>query len=102
MVKNMVTKKSTRSHNHGNVITIDPDMMYARKLHHDEKHSGWHIFKSIFWAIYLFVMGAILYLAVPQLSISKFFGWALIILAIFLIIYGFSKSLHLKLMKRYA
>lgn len=98
----MVTKRSTKSHDRGSVITINPDMMYSRKLHHDEKHSGWHIFRSIFWAIYLFVIGAILYLAVPPLTTPKFFGWTLIILAIFLVIYGFSKSLHLKLMKRYA
>lgn len=98
-----VRRRASTTGNRKTVIAIDPDMMYARKLHHDEKHSGWHIFKAVFWAIYLFVMGVILYTTVPSvIGITQFFGWALIIIAIFLVVFGFSKSLHLKLMKRYA
>ncbi|MCL5093366.1 MAG: hypothetical protein M1128_02780 [Candidatus Marsarchaeota archaeon] len=82
------------------VITIDPSLEYSRRLHYNEKHSGWQIFKSIYWSIYVFIMGVILY-AVPMAT-SQFFGWALMLFALFFIVYGFSTSLHLKLMKRYA
>lgn len=94
---------SSESRGHKSVVTLDPDMMYKRRLHYEEKHSGWHIFKSVYWAIYIFVVGVILYSYVPsKISYPQFFGWFLIILSLFVIIYGFSKSLHLKLMKRYA
>ena len=35
-------------------------------------------------------------------SLQGFFGWALVLFAIFYIVFGFTASLHLKLMKRYA
>ncbi len=99
----MASRRTATAGSRKTVVVVDPEMMYARKLHHDEKHSGWHIFKSVFWAIYLFVVGVILYTTVPSLmGVAQFFGWSLIILAIFLVVFGFSKSLHLKLMKRYA
>jgi hypothetical protein len=85
------------------VVTIDPSMQYSRQLHHEERHSGWHIFRALYWGIYLFFIGTMLYLYVPvRMSVAKFFGMSLLILAIFYIVYGFVTALHLKLMKRYA
>lgn len=76
---------------------------YKRHLHYLEKHSGWHIFKGIFWGIYLFILGLLLISLVPtNLSYTDFLGWALILLSFFVVIYGFTTSLHSKLMKRYA
>ena len=83
--------------------TSDLEQAYKRHLHYREKHSGWHIFTGVFWGIYLFMMGIILVTLVPStLSYTGFFGWGLILLSFFLIIFGFTSSLHLKLMKRYA
>jgi len=33
---------------------------------------------------------------------TRFFGWSITLLALFVIVYGFSVSLHYKLMKKYA
>ncbi|MDE1856564.1 MAG: hypothetical protein KGH98_00605 [Candidatus Micrarchaeota archaeon] len=85
------------------VITIDPSLQYARELHYREKHSGWQIYKAVYWSIYIFVVGLMLATLVPvPMSLNQFIGFALVILALFTIVYGFSESLHLKLMKRYA
>ncbi len=85
------------------IVTIDPSMEYSRKLHYGEKHSGWAIFRSIYWSIYIFVFGVLLFTLVPAgMSVAAFFGIAAMVFAIFLIVYGFSTSLHLKLMKKYA
>ncbi len=85
------------------IVSIDPDMWFTRKLHYDEKHSVWHIFQSIFWATYIFIAGVMLYNSIPTAQgIMQFFGSAVVVLSIFLILYGFSKSLHLKLMEKYA
>ncbi len=92
-----------RSNGSGNVVTIDPTLAYERMLHFNEKHSGWHIFRALYWGIYVFVLGLILLADVPALvSIPSFFGWTLVLGAIFFIVYGFVTSLHLKLMKRHA
>ncbi|MCL5102322.1 MAG: hypothetical protein M1544_03135 [Candidatus Marsarchaeota archaeon] len=85
------------------VVELDPSMEYARRLHYNEKHSGWAIFRAIYWSIYIFVFGVLLYTLVPAgMPVSAFFGLAIMVLAIFVIVYGFSTSLHMKLMKRYA
>ncbi|MGC8648372.1 MAG: hypothetical protein ACP5SJ_02630 [Candidatus Micrarchaeia archaeon] len=86
-----------------NVIVIDPELQYDRMLHYKEKHSGWEIFKGVYWGVYVFILGVLLITKVPaQMAVPKFFGWALSLFAIFIIVYGFSMSLHYKLMKRYA
>jgi hypothetical protein len=86
-----------------NIIMIDPELSYKRRLHYQERHSGWNIFRGIYWGIYLFILGIILATLVPgSLGVAGFFGWALILMAIFVIVFGFASSLHLKLMKRYA
>lgn len=81
-----------------NVITIDPSLQYERMLHYKEKHSGWIIYRSVYWGIYVFVLGALL-LSGAVSTTQGFFGWALLLGAIFLIVNGFAQSLHLKLMK---
>ncbi len=85
------------------VVTIDPSMQYSRQLHYSEMHSGWAIFKAVYWSIYILFVGLILYSNVPGgMSVTQFFGISIMLLALFYIVYGFSTSLHLKLMKRYA
>jgi hypothetical protein len=81
-----------------NVITIDPTLQYERMLHYKEKHSGWIIYKSVFWGIYAFALGVLL-LSQVVTTVEGFLGWALMIGAIFVIVNGFAESLHLKLMK---
>jgi hypothetical protein len=86
-----------------NIITIDPELSYKRRLHYMEKHSGWHIFRAIYWGIYIFIIGMILATLVPgTIAYPLYFGWLLILFSLFLIVYGFASALHLKLMKRYA
>lgn len=85
-----------------NVMTLDPELYFQRHLQYREKHSSWHIFTGIFWGVYLFILGVMLISLVPAtLNYTGFFGWALVLLAFFVIVYGFASSLHLKLMKRY-
>lgn len=84
-------------------VTIDPSRQFERKLRYLEKHSGWHIFKSIYWGAYIFIMGLILLTLVPgTVSYSGFFGWALVLFALFYVLHGFAVSSHLKLMKKHA
>ncbi|MCL4373875.1 MAG: hypothetical protein M1360_03275 [Candidatus Marsarchaeota archaeon] len=83
-----------------NVVVIDPSIQYTRMLHYREKHSGWEIFKSIYWGIYILLLG--LFVLSSSITVASFLGFALITFALFFIVYGFSVSLHLKLMKRYA
>jgi uncharacterized membrane protein len=86
------------------VITIDPSMQYNRQLHFAERHSGWIVFKAVYWGMYLFVLGIMLLMLVlpAKIGLYSFVGWAVTILSLFIIVYGFSMGLHLKLMKRYA
>ncbi len=89
------------------VLVIDPSLQYERRLRYMEKHAGWEIFKRIFWGLYVFVVGIILlifYRTVPgaTINLESFFGWIFVIFAVFYIVFGFSTSLHLKLMRRYA
>ncbi len=84
-------------------IAIDPELWMKRMLHYEERHSGWVIFQAIYWSIYLLVIGVLLVsYARLALTVPIFFGISLFVLAIMLIIYGFTRSLHLKLMERYA
>ena len=45
----MAEKKKAESKN---VISVDPDLFYKRMLHYKEKHSGWEIYKAVYWGIY--------------------------------------------------
>ena len=85
------------------VITVDPSMQYSRMLHYREKHSGWEIYKAVYWGIYFFILGLLLLSQGTSMSLlSGFFGWALLIFSLFMIVFGFAAALHLKLMKKYA
>ena len=73
-----------------------------RMLHYRERHSGWHIFNALYWGIYLFVVGAILvFQTTLNYTLTLTAGVSLILLAVMVVVYGFVKSLHLKLMKKY-
>jgi FtsH-binding integral membrane protein len=84
------------------VIMIDPSLEYERMLSYKEKESMWMIYKTLFWGIYMLAVAILLIKYVPNgLSLTMFFGWSTILLALFTIVYGISVTLHLKLMKRY-
>jgi hypothetical protein len=84
------------------VVTVDPDIWMDRMLYYNEKHSGWVIFKSVYWAMYLLLVGGFLIFYtsanIPPQTIA---GISVVILAIMIIIYGFAQALHYKFMKRY-
>lgn len=83
-------------------MVVDPDLWMKRMLHYQEKHSGWIIFGSIYWSIYIFLIGIFLVSYVRLgFTLPIFLGVSLFVLAIMVIIYGFTRSLHLKLMERY-
>ena len=77
---------------------------FDRYLDYKARHSGWIVFRSVYWAIYLLVIGALLIvngkLSFP-ISWAMFFGVALVLLAVMVIIYGAAESLHHKLMRRH-
>jgi len=84
------------------VIVVDPELWMNRKLHYDEKRSGWQIFTSIYWSIFILVVGAMLiYYNTIGLTLYLFFGVVFFLFALMIIVYGFTASLHLKLMRRY-
>ena len=85
------------------VIQVDPDLYMRRMLHYNEKQSGWYIFSSVYWSVYLFIVGITLLLqSAAGYSVEVSVGISFVVLALMLIIYGAVSSLHLKLMKRYA
>ena len=93
-------------------VVVDPRLLYDRMLSYKEKHAGWAIFKALYWAIYIFAIGAFLLYVTQsaanatnfnamQINWAQFVGFALVLLAIFLAIFGLVESLHLKLMKKH-
>ncbi len=86
----------------GKVMKIDSSMDWERHLTYREKEAGWTVFRFLFWGIYVFVLGCMLIIAgftAPNLMI--FGGWALVLLAVFLVVYGFVSSLHYRLMRKH-
>ncbi|MGC8567977.1 MAG: hypothetical protein ACP5LP_01915 [Candidatus Micrarchaeia archaeon] len=83
------------------VVSVDPSLWFDRELKYKEKHSGWYIFQSLYWGVYLFALGLLLIGNVGGVTLTplEFLGWALVMGALFYIVYGFVISLHLKLMK---
>ncbi len=78
---------------------------FDRMLDYQVRHTGWIIFRSVYWAIYLLLLGTILlYYSVRNIDISlqAFFGYAFTIVSIMIIIYGFAEVLHHRLMRKYA
>lgn len=85
-----------------NSISIDPDRIMGRYLHYRERQSGFTIFRSLFWSIYLVIIGVLLELySSISFTVTTFLGTSILLLAVMLIISGFVNSLHQKLMKRY-
>lgn len=84
------------------IVTIDPSLQYARSLHYRERHSAWEIYKAVYWGLYVFVIGLLL-MTTSQSSfvLVNFVGVALVLFALFFVVYGFSISMHLKLIKKY-
>jgi len=84
------------------VVVVDPELWMNRHLHYQERQSGWKIFVSIYWSIYLLFISALLisYNSLG-LSLTSFFGASVFILSLMLIIYGITTALHFRLMKRY-
>lgn len=78
---------------------------FDRMLNYRVKHAGWIIFRAGYWAIYLLLLGLILlYYSARgvEVSLQFFFGLALSILSIMLILFGFAEIFHHKLMRKYA
>jgi len=77
---------------------------FDRYLDYKARHSGWIAFRSVFWAIYLLVIGVLLIvngrLSFP-ISWATFFGVALVLLAVMIVIYGVAELLHHKLMRKH-
>jgi hypothetical protein len=84
-------------------IAIDPTMQIEKHAIFREKQSGWEVYRAVYWGIYVFILGVLLLTAFPAATdFMSFFGWSLVLLALFVIVYGFVLSLHLKLMKKHA
>jgi len=78
---------------------------FDRMLAYNDKHAGWIVFRSIYWSMYLLMVGFTLLwysLQNMQLSLQLFVGYAFSIAAIMMIVYGFAETLHHKLMRKYA
>lgn len=84
------------------VVVVDPELYMKRMLHYRERHSVWHIFKSVYWAIFIFLVGSI-FMAQSFQGFPVVFtlGLSLVILSVFVLVYGFATALHTKLMKKY-
>ena len=81
-----------------------PTSDFDRMLAYRDRHAGWIVFRSVYWAIYLLLIGTVLLIASGsgvQLATQTFLGIALFILAIMIIVYGAAEVLHHKLMRRY-
>ncbi|MDE1860117.1 MAG: hypothetical protein KGH72_00170 [Candidatus Micrarchaeota archaeon] len=85
-----------------NVMVLDPKMYMERMLHYRERHHGWMLFQTSYWAIYITVISIIL-LSYGDINLTPtvFLGIAGLLLAVMLVIYGMVTSLHLKFMKKY-
>ena len=83
-------------------VTVDPSVQMMKHLQARERESGWEVYKAIYWSIYLFVLGLMLLTSVPGvLDIYGFIGWALLLLSMFIVVYGLVISLHLRLMRKH-
>jgi hypothetical protein len=80
--------------------TGDFGAYYEHKLDYMVKNSGWEIFKSIYWSVFVFIMGAILFSFVPNpFPETQFAGLAVMVFAMFYLVYGFAVSMHFRMMR---
>jgi hypothetical protein len=80
------------------------DNSFDRMLEYNVKHAGWIIFRSVYWAMYLLMLGILLlYYSAHNvtLSLQIFAGLSFSTLAMMIIVYGFAEVLHHKLMRKY-
>ncbi|MDE1865711.1 MAG: hypothetical protein KGH94_03705 [Candidatus Micrarchaeota archaeon] len=84
-----------------NVMHVDSSADWERHLAYRQKEGAWIVFNYIYWALYIFVVGALLVAAGTPQHLVLAFGWAAIVLAVFMVIYGFTKSLHHRLMRKH-
>lgn len=82
-------------------MRVDNSIDWERKLDYAQKKSGWEVFKYLYWGIYVFVIGSMLIALGASVSLTTIAGWAAVLLAMFLVIYGFVLSLHNTLMKKH-
>lgn len=83
-------------------MAVDPEPYMRRMLHYRERHSGWYIFRSAYWGVYLFLIGILFMVqSTESFPVGFTFGISMVILAVMLVIYGFATALHNKLMKKY-
>ncbi|VVB76657.1 Uncharacterised protein [uncultured archaeon] len=78
---------------------------FERMLGHRARHTELVLFRSVYWASYLLIVGGLLLfygLSGAQVSYPVFFGYALCVLAMMVIVYGSVETLHHKLMSRHA
>ncbi|MEM3781777.1 MAG: hypothetical protein QXT43_02345 [Candidatus Micrarchaeaceae archaeon] len=78
---------------------------FDRYLDYRAKHGGWISLRAIYWAIYILVIGGLLVVygkSATPISWTLFWGTALILLSVMIIIYGAAESLHNKLMRKHA
>ncbi len=92
----MAEKRSSRD-----VVTIDPSLEYRRMLHFQERHSGWVVFRAVYWGMFVFIVGILMLAHIGTSNMLDFYGWVAVIFSLFFMIFGFATVLHLKLMKKY-
>ncbi len=84
------------------VVVVDPKLIMERMLHYRERHHGWHVFRTMYWSIYLLVISTFLiYYQEIGFTVTLFFGVALLVLAVMLVLYGLTEALHNKFLKKY-
>jgi len=74
---------------------------FDRVLEYNAKQSGWYIFRTIYWGIYLLFLSFLLINAPASFSTSEFIGYAILLLAVMIIIYGIVEALHHNLMRKH-
>jgi len=76
---------------------------FDRMLDYEVRHSGWIMFRAIYWSILLLVLGSmLLYYSAKGVSVSLqvFFGFTFSIIAVMVLLYSFAETLHHKLMRK--
>lgn len=81
-----------------------PKDAFDKMMEFQAKHGAWIVFRSVYWAIYLLLLGGLLLYYTAQniqVSLQFFMGYSFSILAMMIILYGAAETLHYKLMRKY-
>ena len=76
---------------------------FDRMLDYQVRHSGWIMFRAVYWSLLLLVLGGmLLYYSAKgvMVSLQVFFGFTFALVAVMMILYGFAEVLHHKLMRK--